>query len=165
MPVNTRTAQQTTVIPTGGGPDGLAPVLIRKGQNVAYCVYAMHRRKDLYGEDADDFKPERWDDDNLPLRSDSINAAWGYLPFNGGPRVCLGQDFGLVEASYATVRILQSFSKIEAGAFKRPQFQPWKAFSSHHSRAVHRVAQERQKMTLVMSSGDGCPVRLWISSE
>lgn len=80
----------TTLLPRGGGPDGLSPVLVRKGDNVAFCVYAMHRRKDLYGEDAEEFRPERWDED-LPLYYDKVNAAWGYLPFNGGPRVCLGR--------------------------------------------------------------------------
>lgn len=51
----------------------------------------MHRRKDLYGHDAEDFRPERWEDKDLPLYQDSVNATWGYLPFNGGPRVCLGR--------------------------------------------------------------------------
>ena len=121
----------------------------------------MHRRKDLYGDDAEDFRPERWDSDDLPLKNHGINTAWGYLPFNGGPRVCLGQDFGLMEASYATVRILQTFPKIEAGGFERPQVQSWQGYSSHHTNAVDRISKERQKMTLVMSLGDGCPLRLW----
>jgi len=90
VPVNTRTVHKTTVLPTGGGPDQSSPVLIRKGDNIAYCIYAMHRRKDLYGEHAEEFRPERWDED-LPLYHDEVNAAWGYLPFNGGPRVCLGR--------------------------------------------------------------------------
>ena len=91
MPVNTRTVHRTTVLPKGGGPDGSAPVLVRKGDNVAFCIYAMHRRKDLYGEDAERFRPERWDED-LPLYRDEVNSSWGYLPFNGGPRVCLGRE-------------------------------------------------------------------------
>ncbi len=28
---------------------------------VSWSVYTMHRRKDYYGEDADEFKPERWE--------------------------------------------------------------------------------------------------------
>lgn len=91
MPVNTRTVHKTTILPHGGGLDRSSPVLVRKGDNIAYCVYAMHRRKDLYGEDAEDFRPERWDDD-LPLYRDEVDATWGYLPFNGGPRVCLGRE-------------------------------------------------------------------------
>jgi cytochrome P450 len=86
VPVNTRTARRTTFLPTGGGSDGTSPVLIRKGENVAFCVYSMHRRKDLYGEDAEEFRPERWDED-LP----EYTKTWGYLPFSGGPRICLGR--------------------------------------------------------------------------
>ncbi|PIG88547.1 n-alkane-inducible cytochrome P450, partial [Aspergillus arachidicola] len=90
VPVNTRTAHKTTILPTGGGKDRNKPVLVRKGQNVAFCVYAMHRREDLYGPDAHLFRPERWAE-NLPLYRDEKTAMWGYLPFNGGPRVCLGR--------------------------------------------------------------------------
>ena len=52
----------------------------------------MHRRKDLYGEDAEEFRPDRWEDLSLPLYHDSVSAGWGYLPFNSGPRVCLGRE-------------------------------------------------------------------------
>lgn len=91
-PINTRTACQTTILPTGGGPDGSAPVLIRRGENVMYLVYAMHRRKDLYGADADEFRPERWEREDLPLFADSTAATWGYLPFNGGKYSFLLRD-------------------------------------------------------------------------
>lgn len=46
----------------------------------------MHRRKDLYGDDAMDYRPERWENDNL------ANIGYGYLPFHGGPRLCLGRE-------------------------------------------------------------------------
>jgi Cytochrome P450 len=39
---------------------------------------------------------------------------WGYLPFNGGPRVCLGQQFALTEIAYTTVRLLQEFQGVES---------------------------------------------------
>lgn len=55
----------------------------------------MHRRPDLYGMDAELFRPERWDED-MPLNHDETNAKWGYLPFNGGPRICLGSKFFLL---------------------------------------------------------------------
>jgi cytochrome P450 len=89
VPVNTRTALRTTVLPTGGGLDRKPPVLVPKGTLVAYSVYAIHRRPNLYGIDAELFRPERWDED-MPLDRDDTNSKWGYLPFNGGPRICLG---------------------------------------------------------------------------
>lgn len=111
--MNTRTAHRTTVLPTGGGPDGSSPVIIRRGENVAFCVYAMHRRKDLYGEDAEQFRPERWEED-LPLFQDDVTAAWGYLPFNGGPRVCLGRMLThntlLIFSTYSLHSLLQRTS-------------------------------------------------------
>lgn len=45
----------------------------------------MHRRKDIYGQDAEEFRPERWEGDSLR------DIGWAYLPFNGGPRLCLGR--------------------------------------------------------------------------
>lgn len=68
----------------GGGPDGRSPVFIPKGQMVAYSVWCLHRRRDLWGADAESFRPERWEGYNPP--------AWEFVPFNGGPRACLGRE-------------------------------------------------------------------------
>ncbi|KAG4419738.1 hypothetical protein IFR04_007145 [Cadophora malorum] len=105
VPGNARFANRDTTIPRGGGPNGDAPVFIPKGAIVAYSVFAMHRRKDIYGPDAEQFNPDRWDE--------GLRPGWAYLPFNGGPRICVGQIFALTEASYTTVRLLQEFSAIE----------------------------------------------------
>ncbi|KAI9927423.1 hypothetical protein MW887_003036 [Aspergillus wentii] len=158
VPVNTRTAHRTTVLPVGGGPDQDSPVLIRKGENVAFCVYAMHRREDLYGPDAEAFRPERWEDKNLPLFQSTLSKQWGYLPFNGGPRVCLGQDFALIEASCAVIRILQRYPKVEL-AMEVPR-RDWVGWSSHKTEGCPMTAYERQKMTLVLSLKEGCWVKL-----
>lgn len=89
VPVNTRTAIENTILPVGGGADRKSPVLIPKGSTVAFSVYTLHRRPDLYGMDAECFRPERWDED-LPLFEDKTSHNYGYLPFSGGPRTCLG---------------------------------------------------------------------------
>lgn len=111
IPRNVRTAVRDTCLPLGGGPDGKSPVFVKKGQNITFDVYSMHRRPDIYGPDVDEFKPERWN---------SVRPGWGYLPFSGGPRICIGQQFALTEARYTTVRMLQHFSNIESRDSK-----PW----------------------------------------
>ena len=100
-----RVALRDTTIPTGGGKSGTSPILIRKGDSVRTSFYALHRRKDLFGENAEQFDPERW--------SKSDPARWSYLPFGGGPRVCPGQQLGMAEVCFAIVRIMQTFQGIE----------------------------------------------------
>ncbi|KAJ5717048.1 hypothetical protein N7488_002694 [Penicillium malachiteum] len=105
VPRNDRQAVRDTVLPLGGGKDGLSPIFVPKGTLVVYNLYAMHRRKDIYGPDADDFRPERWEDGKLMPR-------WGFLPFNGGPRICIGQRYALTEAAYVLVRMVQEFKSL-----------------------------------------------------
>ncbi|KAL8960358.1 MAG: hypothetical protein Q9193_002928 [Seirophora villosa] len=131
------------MLPVGGGPDLKSPVYVAKGEGIAYSVYSMHRRPDFYGTDAELFRPERWNED-LPMNKDPINAKWGYLPFNGGPRICLGMDFGLNEAAYTVVRLIQRFPTI--------QLPP--------GGKVEIVGVEKQTMTLVLSITEGCNVEI-----
>ena len=157
MPINTRFCKKTTTLPLGGGVDGRSPILVREGMPVAYSVYHMQRRKDLYGSDAGSFRPERW------AGSELSDIKWGYLPFNGGPRLCLGsklcvadsfiksksndgrlEDFGLMLASYGIVRMIQAFSKIELAPG-----EIWE-----------EPGAERQNLTLTLSNADGCKVLL-----
>lgn len=42
------------------------------------------------------------------------NIRWEYLPFSGGPRTCIGQQFALTQMSYVVTRILQTFEGVEA---------------------------------------------------
>ena len=82
------------MLPLGGGENEDAPVLVKKGTIVAYHLYVMHRRKDLFGEDADVFRPERWiDGEGGGEDGKGLRVGWEFLPFNGGPRICIGREF------------------------------------------------------------------------
>lgn len=106
VPGNGRVSNKPTTLPRGGGPEGKFPIFIPAHQPVDYSVYVMHRRKDLWGEDAEEFRPERFE---------GRRSGWEFLPFNGGPRICLGQQFAVTEAGYVVVRLLQMFDRMEAG--------------------------------------------------
>ncbi|KAK4494803.1 hypothetical protein PRZ48_014159 [Zasmidium cellare] len=102
--MNSRAAARDCTLPTGGGPDGTSPVFVAKDTEVRFSTHVMHRRHDLWGPDADEFVPERWE---------TARPQWSYAPFNGGPRLCIGQQFALTEAGYVIVRMLQRFVAIE----------------------------------------------------
>ena len=57
-------------------------MFVPEGSNVFINVWAMHKRKDIWGEDAEEFRPDRWE---------NIHPGWGYVPFGGGPRICIGR--------------------------------------------------------------------------
>lgn len=105
VPLNSRISTCDTTLPNGGGPDGKSPVYVPKGAEVGFPVYVMHRRKDLWGEDAAEFRPERWV---------GRKPGWEFMPFNGGPRICLGQQLALTQAGYVLTKLLQRFDKMEA---------------------------------------------------
>ncbi|KAI0426371.1 cytochrome P450 52E2 [Xylaria sp. FL1042] len=101
---NQREAVRDTILPRGGGADGKSPVFVTKGTSLRYLPWIMHRRKDIFGADAEEFRPERWED---------LRVTFEYLPFNAGPRICIGQQFALTQMALITFRLLQAFKAIE----------------------------------------------------
>jgi len=81
VPFNVRLALKDTTLPRGGGPDGKSPMGILKDTPIAYSTLVMQRRPDLT-PDPDTWSPERWETWQP--------KHWQYIPFNGGPRICIG---------------------------------------------------------------------------
>jgi len=65
-------------------------------------------------------------------------ASQEYLPFNGGPRICLGQQYALTEALYILTRMVQEFAVVEPR-----NSQPW-----------------TESVTITVSSANGVKVAL-----
>ncbi|KAG8843002.1 hypothetical protein FRB96_004483 [Tulasnella sp. 330] len=108
---NAREYKINGAVPTMDGPMFIA----QKGVKIMWSYPAIHRRKDLWGEDAEDFNPERWMGDRAP--NDSTEGQ--FIPFNGGPRICLGMDMAYNKNSFMLIRILQvfdSFTVVQAEA-------------------------------------------------
>ena len=101
----TRVALKDTRLPAGGGRAGTSPVFVPKGSILTISYKALHRRKDLWGDDADAFRPERWS--TLKL------VPWSFMPFSGGPRVCPGRQRALTECSYVLVKLIQRIQAVE----------------------------------------------------
>ncbi|KAB8276476.1 n-alkane-inducible cytochrome P450 [Aspergillus minisclerotigenes] len=138
VPLNNREAKETTILPNGGGETASSPILVRKEEPVVFSQYVNSRKKNIYGPDADIFRPERWETGELDL------IGWACFPFNGGPRQCLGKDSALTQVKYTAVRLLQTFPSIRLPA----------------GELVEPVGCERQCLTLVLSCADGGRVEI-----
>lgn len=81
-------------------------VVIPKDIEVVAFVSSIHRNKDVWGEDSDEFKPSRF--------ANGINKACktpsSFLPFGSGPRTCLGQSLALLEAKVILYFMLKNYS-------------------------------------------------------
>ncbi|KAI6007584.1 cytochrome P450 [Pisolithus orientalis] len=85
-------------------------VLVPKGTRVIASIAAYNRNKDMWGEDADVFNPDRWLDG---IAKDKKEAAAGVysslLTFGGGPRACLGWRFAVIEIQAFLAEIVGQF--------------------------------------------------------
>jgi cytochrome P450 len=128
VPYNVRAALEDTTLP---GLPGQPDICVLKDDMVVYSALSMQRRPDIYPTTDDKFPdpavfaPERWDH--------WTPRPWTYVPFNGGPRICVGQNFAMTEMAFtsmfllplsnlqwemtdmtsAVVRLLQKYERIE----------------------------------------------------
>ncbi len=65
--------------------------------------WVLHHTPELW-DDADTFRPERWDP-----TSGKKALQWAYFPFGGGPRICIGMPFAQLEAKVLLITILQHY--------------------------------------------------------
>ncbi|KAJ3127857.1 hypothetical protein HK098_005633 [Nowakowskiella sp. JEL0407] len=86
------------------------------GTEVLSNVNMLHKNKNLWGDDAEEFKPDRWLSGSRVIRNGI------YYPFGGGHFVCLGQKLATVEVKMFIIRMLQRFEfKLADG--KEPVFE------------------------------------------
>ena len=67
------------------------------------AIYHTHRHPDIWDK-PNEFIPERWSADNV----DNI-PKYAYLPFGGGPRICIGNSFATMEANLLLATIAQHY--------------------------------------------------------
>ncbi|KAJ6619477.1 cytochrome P450 monooxygenase pc-3 [Mycena sp. CBHHK59/15] len=155
VPFNVRESINATIWPS---PDpNEKPIYIPARTQVPYSVFMMHRRKDLWGPDAEEFDPDRWFDERLKMYL--LTNSFMFLPFNAGPRICLGQQFAYNEMSFIIIRLLQNFSSIslDLDAFV-PEARPPPEWATLEGRKA--ADRFRPKMHLTMYSEGGMWVKM-----
>jgi len=138
------------------------PYFIPAGTRTGYSVFMMQRRKDLWGPDAEEFDPDRFLDERL--KKYVSKNPFIFLPFNAGPRICLGQQFAYNEMSFMLVRLLQNFSSVELDLHAAPpEATPPAAWKDSPGRKG--IEKLFPKMHLTMYAKGGLWIKMCESSE
>ncbi|ESQ39187.1 hypothetical protein EUTSA_v10001408mg [Eutrema salsugineum] len=97
VPVDVRCAGNDDILPDGHK--------VNKGDNLYYIAYAMGRMTYIWGQDAEDFKPERWLKDGVFQHE----SPFKFISFHAGPRICLGKDFAYRQMKIVSMALLHFF--------------------------------------------------------
>ena len=96
-------------------PDG---TFVGKGWLMTYCAYAMARLEGIWGEDCEEFRPERWLDEEGAFRPEN---PFKYPVFHAGPRMCLGKEMAYIQMKSIVACVLEKFSFRYVGGEGHPK--------------------------------------------
>ncbi len=77
---------------------------IPKGALVLPFIYGIHH-SEKYWDKPEEFRPERFTKEAQKQR-----PAYTYLPFGGGPRLCIGNNFAMMEMQLIVICLIQRFN-------------------------------------------------------
>ncbi|KAF7315083.1 hypothetical protein MIND_00022500 [Mycena indigotica] len=164
VPHNIRQTVNSTVWPATQSDE--KPLYIPAGTTILYSVLLMQRRPDLWGPDADLFDPDRFLDHRA---KQYLSHPFRFLPFNAGPRICLGQQFAYNEMSFVIIRLLQNFSSMHLDVNAcAPEDRPPSDWQGCPGRKGIEQFVPRSHLTLYSKGGlwvrmeptDGCNLQL-----
>lgn len=83
--------------------DEIGGYLIPKGTNILMPTYYVHRDPQLW-DDPESFRPDRFEAERVKERH-----RYAYFPFGGGPRLCIGNNFAMMEMQLALAMMIRKF--------------------------------------------------------
>jgi cytochrome P450 len=95
------------------GEDRIGGYRIAPGAPVNLSPWVTHRHPEFWDD------PERFDPDRFAPERGAARHRFAYLPFSGGPRLCIGNEFALMEATLLVAMMMQRY-RIELADPDRP---------------------------------------------
>ncbi|KAJ4389779.1 hypothetical protein N0V93_007251 [Gnomoniopsis smithogilvyi] len=116
------TGLMPTIVPPGG--DIIHGVHVPEGTEIGWSAFGVQHDKEVYGNDAETFRPERWLDVEHENKLRSMLSTWE-LVFKYGKWQCLGRSVALMELNKVFVEILRRY---DVGLLNPPS--PWNSFNA-----------------------------------
>ena len=82
-------------------PDEIGGYHVPAGSDVLICPYTLHRHPQFWDE------PDRFDPDRFDPARPNDRPRYAYVPFGAGPRFCVGNHLGLMEATFVTAMVVR----------------------------------------------------------
>uniref|UniRef100_A0A1J3GLP9 Alkane hydroxylase MAH1 n=1 Tax=Noccaea caerulescens TaxID=107243 RepID=A0A1J3GLP9_NOCCA len=98
VPFNHKSPEKPDVLPSGHRVD--------ENWKIVIPTYALGRMRSVWGDDAENFRPDRWISDSGRLRHEPSNK---FLAFGSGPRTCLGIKLTFLQMKIVAVEIIQNY--------------------------------------------------------
>lgn len=108
-----REVAEDDVIPLGrpivdADGNSISQIRVQKGDEVQIPIWLANRSKSIWGPDADQFRPDRWD--NVPGEASTMSGIQpNLMTFIGGPRACIGHRFAVAEMKALLFHIMRRF--------------------------------------------------------
>ncbi|KAJ6455320.1 cytochrome P450 [Mycena vitilis] len=117
LPLADRVSLQDTLIPlseaiTTSNGTKITQIPVKKGQVVTMAIAAYQRLGSRWGDNPDEFNPARWLD-GTTYQGEALSPYANLLSFIGGPRICLGWRFAILEMQVLLSELVRKFSFAE----------------------------------------------------
>jgi len=108
---------------------------VPKGRQVFFFPWVVHRDPRFF-DDPEQFRPERWAGEKMKQL-----PRYAYFPFSGGPRVCIGNSFAMMEAVLVLATIAQRY---RLKLVPDQAVKPWPVFTLMPRHGIKMVLEKRE---------------------